>query len=541
VTELSTSQPEWAAGSKSDLAGLARGGSLNLVGAGISALLTTVLLVLVARGFRRADAGVFFVATSLFLIVTTGATVGADTGVLRFIPRYRALHRHQDIPRVLWCAMAPVAVLSTALGVALFVLAPTIGDVAVGSARGAQFSHVVRVLAPFVPLVVLYNVVLAATRGFVTMRPTVLIERVGRSILQCGAVGLALVHPSLTRLTLAWALPYSVATVAAVGWLLRLLHGVGAGPANSAAGGGATRLVSMQPADDNISVFRELWSFSALRGVARIFAVALQRFDIVLVGALRGPADAAVYTAASRFLVIGTMAVQAIQQVMAPRMSQLLAAGAHDRATTLYQTATGWLVAVSWPLYLSFAVFAPWFLAVFGHGYRAGESVVVILCLAMLVACGCGSVDSVLLMGGRSSWSLLNSALAFATDVVIDLILVPRIGIVGAAIGWAAALLVGNLLPLAQVHYLMHMHPFGAGARTVTLLAFGCFGLVPLHVRAALGTGSDVVLVTLATASAGYAAGLWRARQALGTDALGALFTRRGRPARKAGVLINAR
>ena len=540
MTGSRRTQPQGAvAGSESDLATLARGGSLNLVGAAISAFLNTVLLVIVTRGFGRVEAGVFFVATSLFLILTTSATAGADTGLLRFVPRYRALRRQQDVPLVLRFAIVPVAVLSSVLGGVLFVLAPTLGSVVVGANRADQFALVARLLAPFVPLVVTYNVVLAATRGFGTMRPTVLIERIGRSILQCAGVGAALVRPSLATLTLAWALPYMLSSVVAAAWLLRLMRSRRAGGGLLPAGERPAE--AAQPsAAERADIFRELWSFSLPRGVARMFTVATQRFDIILVGALRGPAQAAVYAAASRFLVLGAMAVQAIQQVMAPRMSQLLAAQAHERAATLYQTATGWLVAVSWPLYLSFAVFAPWFLAVFGHGYQSGALVVVVLCSAMLVACGCGSVDSVLLMGGRSRWSLLNSILSFATDVVIDLILVPRIGIVGAAIGWAAALLVGNLLPLAQVHVFMNMNPFGRGARTVMLLAAGCFGVLPLAARLGAGIGTPVVLASLTLATAGYAYGLWRTRDAVGADALTALFRQR-KVAGQPGVLSVAR
>jgi len=54
-------------------------------------------------------------------------------------------------------------------------------------------------------------------------------------------------------------------------------------------------------------------------------------------------------------------------------------------------------------------------------------------------------------MAGGSGRSLLNNALALAVDLVLDILLIPSMGMLGAAIGWAAAIVVRNVLPLLQV------------------------------------------------------------------------------------------
>ena len=48
-------------------------------------------------------------------------------------------------------------------------------------------------------------------------------------------------------------------------------------------------------------------------------------------------------------------------------------------ANHLYQTATGWLVLVTWPINLLVMLFAPVYLRLFGDGYTAGTSVVLVL------------------------------------------------------------------------------------------------------------------------------------------------------------------
>ena len=106
---------------------------------------------------------------------------------------------------------------------------------------------------------------------------------------------------------------------------------------------------------------------------------------------------------------------------------------------------------ISWPLYLLLIVFGGPLLRIFGASYSAGTSVLVLLALSMLVATGCGVVDVVLAMAGHTSWNLGNAVLALAVNIGLDVWLIPAHGVLGAAIGWAVAIVVRNLAALIQV------------------------------------------------------------------------------------------
>jgi O-antigen/teichoic acid export membrane protein len=224
--------------------------------------------------------------------------------------------------------------------------------------------------------------------------------------------------------------------------------------------------------------------------------------------------------------VLGQFANQAISQAVQPRLAEALATGDRATAAGLYQTATGWLVLATWPLYLTVAAFAPLYLGVFGDTYRAGGAIVAVLAAAMLVATGCGMVDMVLAMGGRTRWNLANVALALAVTVGLDVVLIPRLGALGAALGLAAAVLVNNLLPLAQIGYALRVHPFGSGTLVAAGLAAACFGVLPLLVTAVAGRGAAACAASLALGGAAYAAAAARARRPLALDAFTALRRR---------------
>jgi O-antigen/teichoic acid export membrane protein len=268
------------------------------------------------------------------------------------------------------------------------------------------------------------------------------------------------------------------------------------------------------------ATFGGFWRFTAPRALANLAQITIQRIDIVLVAIMRGPAAAAIYTAATRFLVAGQFGNAAISMAAQPRFAELFAVGDRRGAGVIYRATTAWLVVLTWPLYLLAVMYGPVVLTLFGHSYRAGHPVMIILGLTMLLATACGQVDMVLITTGRSSWSLANGLLAVVVNVGLDLFLIPRYGITGAAIGWSAAIVVTNLTPLAQLAASVRLHPFGRGTLVAMALALLSFAVIPLTVRAAAGSGAAASIGAVLAGCCVQAAGLWWFRRVLRLSAL---------------------
>src|SRR5437870_1893487 len=92
--------PSDAAGASGDLRRLARGGAFALGGVVVSAALQFGLVLVVTHGLPRAGAGAFLEAVALFMILSNWCELGADTGMVRLIPRFRVQEREGDIRRL---------------------------------------------------------------------------------------------------------------------------------------------------------------------------------------------------------------------------------------------------------------------------------------------------------------------------------------------------------------------------------------------------------------------------------------------------------
>jgi O-antigen/teichoic acid export membrane protein len=524
------------AGSRTDgrLAEVARGGLLNLIGAGVAGLGTIALTLIITRTFSQAAAGAFFTAMSLFLIVEAVVSLGSATGTVYFIARLRSLGQHQRIPEVMRTAVRPVAIVSVAAAVVLALLAAPVARLLVGGqlghagARPAEVTAELRALAVALPFAAMLDTLLGASRGYRAMGPTAMVDRIGRPLLQLAGVGVAAAAGSAALLAPLWALPYLPAVGAVWLWLRRIQRRSRPAAAGAASTGPAsTGPASTEPVTDRsgraAAHGREplrFWRFTGPRGLAALAQITIQRVDIVLVAIMRGPAEAAVYTAATRFLVAGQFGNQAISMAAQPRFTEMFARGDHRGANRIYQVTTAWLILLTWPLYLLAVSFGPQVLTVFGRSYSGGAAVMVILGLTMLLATGCGQVDMVLVTTGRSSWSLINGLLAVVVNVGLDVLLIPRYGITGAAIGWSAAIILTNLMPLAQLTATRRLHPFGSGTFITAGLSVLSFGVLPWAVRGLAGHGVLPSLAAIASGCAVMAGGMWRFRADLDLAAM---------------------
>ena len=484
---------------------LARGGTLALAGVAVSAVLQFLLVLVVTRGLGAGGAGIFLEAVALFTIVAGIAQFGANTGLVRSLPRLQVLGRTAELRRTVAVAVLPVLVLSVTAAAALFAFAPQLGGLLFHGVDSESAVTSMRILAAILPLAAPTIVILSGTRGMGTMLPYVAVQNVAlpalRFVLVLGVVSAGLGGAAVA---VGWAAPAAVACVVGVVWLIRLLPG---------RTGDRTQ---EPPAASLGQLASEFWRFSAARGLAGIVGLAVTWSDVLLVGALRSTREAGIYAAASRLSIAGAYALQAVGMAMAPRISALLTSRRHRSVEELYRLGTWWLMALTWPLYLMLIAWAPFVMGLFGPEFAAGQAAMVILSAAMLVNLATGNVTVVLLMSGRSGLNLANAFTSLVVNATLNVLLIPAYGMTGAAIAWAVSIVFINVAPLVQVHFCLGVRPpFGRGFWLVAVAALLCFGATGLGVRWALGTSIATFVLCLVAGTGLYAVLLSRFRRTL--------------------------
>ena len=140
----------------------------------------------------------------------------------------------------------------------------------------------------------------------------------------------------------------------------------------------------------------------------------------------------------------------------------------------------------------------------FGSDFSDAVPALVILAIAQLINTAFGPVETVITMSGRPALNLLNSILSVGLSLLLGLILIPRFGIVGAALSGGIALTSVNLLRAIQVFLVLRIScysrkllkpVFGVGIATVTTAVVLWLGH-PLPDLSALGVGLPLFFLT---------------------------------------------
>ncbi len=491
-------------GSKS-VGDVARGGALNLVGSIIYGVANFGLLVVLNRTLGPRSAGIVLVAIAIFNITSTVAELGCSTGLIRMISYDRAIGRTERLRATLVVGLVPVVVSGVALAGALFLTAEPLARLLAEGRQVAVVANVLRAMALFLPFSALHSVVISGTRGFDTMRPQVVVERIGRALTLPLVVAVAVaVGMGPVGVGVAWAATNVVALVFSVRAMRTLLRRTSEG--------------NQIPADRARA--RAFWAFTAPRAVGQSSEVAVNWVDTILVSAIVSTTAAGIYASGTRYLLPGLYAAQALMQVTGPRISGLLAKGEREEASALLKVVAGWQTAVMWPLYLLTAMFPTPLLRVFGGEVVKARGALVALAVAMLVTAPAGPVASVILMSGRSRQAMGNTLVLVAVNLGGNLLVVPHLGITGAGLVWAATIGLAALLPGWQSAHSLHISTLGRPALVAVAHSAITVGVVALAARLVLGDTVSGLLVAAGIGAVAYLAGLRVVREPLHLEAL---------------------
>lgn len=492
-----------------DVAGVARGGTANLIGAAVYGVSGFALLIVLNRGLGVEDAGVVVVAIAVFNILAVVAGLGTATGLVRTIARLRAMGRAEQIPHMLRISLVPVAALGVAAAAGLWFAAPWLADLFTTDGNTAAVTGVLRAMSPFIPIATMHATVVQATRGFDTMLPQVMIEKVGRSVaMPLAALAATLVGFGPRGVGVAWAATNVVALVASTRALRsRVRRAVAAAEAGDAA---------HPPAGWDET--RAFWAFTAPRAVAQTSNVAVSWFDTIIVGAILSTTAAGIYASGTRYLQPGLFASDALVQVTSPRLSALLSTGRTDEASMLVKVVAGWQTVVMWPIYLLVVLFPTPLLLVFGPEVVAARGALVWLALSMLVVSPLGPTGAVILMAGRSVLAMVNTIVVLTINVVGNLLVVESHGITGAGAVWAFSILVNEGLTSWQSNRSLGVHTLGRPAFLAVAITVCTVGVAGGGARLALGDGLSGLIVAGSIGGVLYLIGLRRFRTPLHLD-----------------------
>ncbi len=196
------------------------------------------------------------------------------------------------------------------------------------------------------------------------------------------------------------------------------------------------------------------------------FYLLLTYTDILLLQHFRTPEEVAHYYAAARLLAIVAFVYFAIAGATTHKFTQYHVSGDKERLATFFAETIKWTF---WPSLLVCAfilAFGRPLLALFGENFVAAYDVMFILAIGMMARAAVGPAERLLNMLGERKQCASVYALAFVINLAVGVILIPLIGIEGAAVSTSVALIAESIMLYRLAKRRLGFHVFIMGGAT---------------------------------------------------------------------------
>ena len=402
--------------------------------------------LLLARVLGVEGYGTYAYVLAWVAVLVTFSTLGFQKTLLRFVAAYQARQEWALLRGVIRYAEARIALAGLAIalvGVSVVTafgerIAPDlahcflIGLIAVPVIALAQtHSWVVRAL----------GLVAAALVPELLFRPALLLLIVGAAMLAGAKVGAAFaMGVTLAAATMA---------LAVVHLAFRRVRPDHADP--------------VMPLDRRAEWRRSAAALFALAG----FQILFNQAGVLMVGFLADTATAGIYAVTCRFADLTAFALAAINLVFAPSISALHARGEHRPLQAMVTLTARWISLSSLMIGLPFLLFAEQALRLFGEAFVVGANALRILVIAQILTATAGSVSYLMTMTGHERQAAVSFGCATAVHVILNAVLIPELGLNGAATARALALVAFSVAAIVLVWRALRIVPSVFGGKVL--------------------------------------------------------------------------
>ncbi|WP_336360143.1 flippase [Haladaptatus sp. ZSTT2] len=402
---------------------LIAGGLLLSISAILAQALGFVHNIVFAQVLSATAFGQLTIALTIVSVLGTILQFGLGSATRRYLNEYLETNQSERaFGTILFCITVPT-LLALIFGLGLYFGAPY---VSINLFNDPELEPVIRAGALLLLSKPILDILASSFQGYERFGTSVIVGALGQNFVKfVGALAVAVVGLSVSEVLSAMA---GLSIVIAIG-------------------GVALIFSEIQP-----STFRSvdiptarLLTFSLPLFLSTFAGRLLSSADYFLIGGLLSTEAVGQYRPAFLIASVIPIGFRAFNQAMYPTAVSLLSNDDRSAFVNLLQTIMFWSFALTIPIFLWTVLFATEILLVFfGPAYQTGATALVILAVAMLVDVILGPVGALLELLEHTNVVLVSYIIAGTVNIVLNLLLIPRYLIVGAAVATAVSLILLN-------------------------------------------------------------------------------------------------
>ena len=379
-----------------------------------------LLSVILGRFLGAAPFGLYTMTLTIYTIASTVAGIGIPTAIVKYVAEFKENKEKLNI--FVSCGVVNSVIFGAIAGTVLFTLSNTLANVF----NMPELTGLIEIIAFSLPFFVVNNTLLGLLNGLREMKSYSFRTAI-RSALLLGftilfvGIGLGIKGAVLAVL------------LSEVGTLFLLIF--------------ISRNFFNFVIQDYVKTTRELVKFGSQLFLASAIYLVNTRADMLLVGYFLLDKDVGMYAIAVAFASVFQMIPRAISTVTYPMISENYGKKLYQANEILTNKTIKYSLAILSILAILLIFFAKdiisWLLS---PEFLPAVVPLTILVLAMVFSGSLASTGGVFSAAGRPDLAFKINLAKLMPNIGLDILLIPMFGIIGAAIGTAASILVGTVL-----------------------------------------------------------------------------------------------
>ncbi|MFC1593790.1 glycosyltransferase [Candidatus Omnitrophota bacterium] len=417
---------------------VARGAGISFFGSLFGAGIYGVTHLIIARLLGAELFGIYSLGFAIFGIAEIISRVGLHEGAVRYVALYVGEGDYKRAKGVVFQSIVFSFCAGIGIGVILFF---TAGLFAEHIFRNPHMEKVIKIFSLGVPFEASLIVALYVTRGFQKMRYFVWVRNFFNPLVNLSLIGiLYALGFKLYGAVAAWLIS------SALGFLLTLYF--------------ISR--ELRPAREVKPVFEtaKLIKFSLPLSISDVLFFIIMWTDALMLGYFRNESDVGIYRAAVHVAFILTIFLRSFIAIFSPIIADLYNRKKRTELEDLFKITTKWMSFLTLPFCIIALFSSQEIMGLFGVRFVFGAQVLIILVLAQLFRCSIGPARHILMMSGHQNVILVNDIVVASVNVVLNLFLIPRYGMSGAAVATGISILGMSAVELGEAYYFLKMHSF---------------------------------------------------------------------------------
>jgi O-antigen/teichoic acid export membrane protein len=481
---------------------IAKGTGLVFIGTIVGMFFGFTGNVIIVRYLTTTEYGLFSLALTVVSVLINLSDIGLIEGTPRYIAYFAGKEENKRISGVITSAIQIVLIVSLLCSVLIVVLAGWIS----GLLKNDDLSTILKILSLTIVFTNLANILVNIFRGFGIAKVKVyfinIITPAVRILFFAAAVVLGL---SLAGVVYAYVSAIIIATVLLCAYSMRNM------PFSSERIGRQMEINREKNDIENeidIKIKKEIKRDSLLTRELVYFSLPLFGQDVLMLvivstdklmlGYFKTPEAVGMYNVSFSFANLIPLTLASLIFIYLPIASQLYAKGLFNELSRTYVVVTKWVFSASLPVFLVLFLFPNTVLnIVYGPRYVQAGAALQILALGFFAHCFLGPNAGTLIAMGRTRLTLMNTLVRTFMNVGLNFLLIPSMGIVGAAVASAVSLFVGNVLASAELYLISRIHPLTKTYVKPVLISVVLIPAFSIGARNILGTLSITALVLL--------------------------------------------